>query len=474
MRRSLRATAVSALALTGVVLWSTGGGATTPGGNDTVTANGGFVSLSALNLLGLTGAGSSASSNNHGVQASGTGLCATDAEGSAATCQAASSSVTNAAATPAAPNATAGPTCLVPTLPVVVVNLAAACGTASVSQDPTGAQTAKGVGSLGQLTVGLGSLVSPSLLSSLPRCGSTTSPGSAFTLSVGGLLGSVNTLLSTSGLPLLATSTGSTGSPLDSVCSILSGLSSELGGLGGVLSNLTASSDLLTIKPGQATSTISTTQSASGDSLETATATAEGVEVDVLGLLDVQLSPNAASITIDTTTGAVSAPGATTGVLSVTPVGSAGTGLSVPDLSGLISSLLGALGASTVVDPTLTTVAQSTTSVAPDGQSGSADAADLKLDLLNGMVVLNLGGATVTAANVSPPPVTQAAVTPGPPVSPVVPGVTTVHTGEFWAGPLPLVLAPAMALTGLVLIGRRRVRAATRALLPHLARSRVR
>jgi len=472
MGRSLGSTAASALAVVGLVFMSSAAAAS-PGGSYTVSGNGGFVSVSALDLFGLTGAGSSVGATNNGVHASGTGLCATDAAGTAATCQEASSPVTattaNAAATPAAPSATAGPTCLAPTPAVPLVTLAVACGTASATQDPTGAQTAKGSGSLGRLTIDLGSLVAPSTLASLPLCGSAGSPGAALTSSVGGLLSSVDSLLSSSGLPAL---TSSATSPLTSVCDVLGGLTSELGGLGGVLSDLTSSTDLVTVKPGQATSTITTAPSASGDAFETVTVTTQGVEVDVLGLLDLQLSPNTASITLDTTTGAVSRPEATTGALRVTPTGAAGTNLSVPDLSGILSTLLGALGVSWPVDPSLATMAQSTTTVAPDGHSGSADAAGLNLDLLNGMLELSMGGAEVAAADAGQLPVTSAVVTPTP-APPVVPGVTSVHTGEFWAGPLPLVLAPAMALTGLLLIGRRRVRAAARA-LRHLPHQRVR
>jgi hypothetical protein len=66
MGRSLCTTAMSALAVVDVVFLSTGpaagAGAATPAGSYTVTANGGLVSLSALNLLGLTGAGSAARS----------------------------------------------------------------------------------------------------------------------------------------------------------------------------------------------------------------------------------------------------------------------------------------------------------------------------------------------------------------------------------------------------------------------------
>jgi hypothetical protein len=63
-----------------------------------------------------------------------------------------------------------------------------------------------------------------------------------------------------------------------------------------------------------------------------------------------------------------------------------------------------------------------------------------------------------------------AAVTVAPP--PVVPGVTTVHTGEFWAGTLPIVLSAGMALSGLALIGRRRIVSTVPAALHHSRRLR--
>jgi hypothetical protein len=47
-----------------------------------------------------------------------------------------------------------------------------------------------------------------------------------------------------------------------------------------------------------------------------------------------------------------------------------------------------------------------------------------------------------------------------------VPNVTAVHTGEYWAGPLPIVLLAGMGLAGLALIGRRRIASAARTLHP--------
>ena len=49
--------------------------------------------------------------------------------------------------------------------------------------------------------------------------------------------------------------------------------------------------------------------------------------------------------------------------------------------------------------------------------------------------------------------------------------MTSVHTGEFWAGPLPIILMVGMGLGGLMLIGRRRIASVARSLSP-LARRR--
>jgi hypothetical protein len=464
-----------------------GAGAATPNGQYALSANGGFIALSALNALGLTGAGSTATSDNNKVSATGTGVCLTNAQGTATSCPAAGTTQTNSTASATAngttPSGKAGPTCMVPSTSLALVTLEAACGTASAAQDSSGNQTASGQGTLGQITVSLGSVLGTGALSSLPLCGSSGSPGDAITSSVTGLLTSVQTLLGSAGLPSLPTgslpglptttpttttpdtttpgstttpTTTSSTNPLSSLCSVLSGLTSELGPLGSLLSGLTSSSTLLSITPGNGTSAIATTKNAAGDQVETATSTTEGIDLNILGLLDVQLSPNTASITMDTTTGTVSNPSASTGVLSVAAAGSAAQGLSVPDLSSVLGTLLTALGGSGVIDPSLATIAQSSTSTAPDGHSGSAKSADLKLSLMGGMVVLNLGDAEVTATDDPSVPVTAAAVTP------VVQGVTTVHTGEFWAGTLPIVLASGMAAGGLLLIGRRRVAALAR------------
>jgi hypothetical protein len=51
-----------------------------------------------------------------------------------------------------------------------------------------------------------------------------------------------------------------------------------------------------------------------------------------------------------------------------------------------------------------------------------------------------------------------------------VPNVTSVHTGEYWFGTLPIVVLSGMGLAGLALIGRSRIASAIRLFNPTLRR----
>jgi hypothetical protein len=367
----------------------------------------------------------------------------------------------------------------VPPISLLLVSLEAACGRASASVDGSGNPTASGEGDVATVTVGLGgllgagSLLGP-LLSNGPLCGSAASPAAAAASPgvVSGVLGLVQGILGTAGLGTL---TASAANPLTSVCGILSGLTANLPILGGLLSNATTSTPLLTITVGQSASTVATgANGTNGDPSVTTSATTEGVDVNILGMLDIKVLPNTASVTLDTTTGLVTAANAVTGVLSVQEGNSAPTTLALPDLSSLLGNILNTLGLSSLINPQLTTVAESTTSGIGTA-SGKATAADLDLNLLGGLVTLNLGDAGVTASSgaaVPAPLITSPAVTPAAPAAAivpaatVVPGVTSVHTGEFWSGTLPIILVIGMALAGTMLIGRRRVFSAARSLTP--------
>jgi hypothetical protein len=459
-------------------LTSTAGAASAP--SYTVSANGGFISLSLLNnAVGLSGAGSAASAGSGvATDASGTGLCLEVGSSSNPCPTSATSALPTSAlidttqrASAAAAGSTGTPTpasgCLLPTTSVVLVTLNAACGTASASQDASGNPTASSEGNLANLSVGLGSLTSLSGLT-----GTLCSAGSPATASgtVSTLLGDIDTLLSGAGLPPL---TGS----LTSVCAILTALSSTAGGLAGglstlasLLSSLTGTSALLTVEAGKSDSTIThSTDAANGDNLETVTAVAQGVDISLLGLLTLQITPNSTSVTIDTTTGIVQQPTAQTGVLSIAVGSAAPTVIPLPDLSSTLQGILTSLGLSGVINPQLTTVAESTTSLSSNQRTGTANSADLNLNLLGGLVVLNIGDASVSASSVAAVPASTVTPTPTPvpTAAPTpVPGVTTVHTGEFFAGWLPIVLIAGMGLGGLMLITRRRMFSAARSFLP--------
>ncbi|HEY2215098.1 MAG TPA: hypothetical protein VGH31_08590, partial [Acidimicrobiales bacterium] len=147
------------------------------------------------------------------------------------------------------------------------------------------------------------------------------------------------------------------------------------------------------------------------------------------------------------------------------------TTIALPDLSTLLSNLLSSLG-SALVNPQLTTIAESATSLDAAAQNGSAESADLKLNLLGGLVSLGLGDAKVTASTATAAPlvVTSPAVVATPaaavvPTAAVVPNVTTIHTGEFWAGTLPIFLVSGMGLAGILLIARRRVFSVARSMV---------
>jgi len=236
-------------------------------------------------------------------------------------------------------------------------------------------------------------------------------------------------------------------------------------GRSSTLSSLTSLSSLVKVTAGESTSTITHSTASNGDNLETVTAEAQGVDITLLNMVNLQISPNTAAVTIDTTTGIVQQPTAQTGLLSISVAGGAPTTIALPDLESVLQTVLGAVGLSGVIDPQLSVV-PSSTSLSADQRSGTATSADLGLNLLGGVVSLDIGDATVSASSVA----AAVAVTPTPAAAPaaVVPGpsATTVHTGEFWAGSLPIVLLSGMGLAGLMLIARRRLISAARSLTP--------
>jgi hypothetical protein len=515
MKGRIRIAAVGMVAMMVIgAMTSTAGAASA---TNSISANGGFISLSLLNTVGLTGGESSASaSTGQPTTASGTGLCATVQESSntCPTTTAANSAdllntTANASESTAGQTNTANANCLIPTLNLVLVTASAACGNATAAEDAnSNPVSTKGEGNLAQVTVALGSLPGLGSLNSVLNGGSlgslcaaptslgtpsNTVPASSITDLPTTLLGTVNSLLGSLGVSQLSTLAAPTSSsPLAPVCSILSSLTAALGGTGlnGLLS-LTPSSPLLSLTLGDSTSTLDTSHGSNGDTIQTATATTEGVDVNILGMLDVKVLPNQAQIALDTTTGQVQAPSATenySDLLQVTATGQSPVNISLAPVEALITQLVQALGStlSSIVAPSMQPISGVVTNVSADGRSGSATSADLNLSLLGGLVVLDLGdahvaasstaatpavttsAATVTPAAAAPAPVTAAATTPAPAAT--VPGVTTVHTGEFWAGTLPIILMAGMGLAGIMLIARRRIFSVARSLTPFTRR----
>ncbi|HVB92400.1 MAG TPA: hypothetical protein VND70_09915 [Acidimicrobiales bacterium] len=508
MSSRLRRSAFALLAAVTVLALSSSAGAASQSSYG-LTANGGFISLSLLNTAQVTGAGSAADSTKAGpVDASGTGVCVTLASTTSPCPSSATSPLSSGDlvdTTQRASAATAGSTgtptpataCLT-NLALGVLNLALACGHATASQDSSGNPTASGEGDLGTSSVTLALDSIPGLsgvLGSGALCpsssGSSAASAAVPTAVVTGLLTTVNQLLGAvdpSAPPIPAPSSSS---PLSPLCQVLAGVTAALPALGGALSSLTGSTPLLTVALGHSTSTIATSISgssgSSGDTIQTSTATTQGVHINLLGAVDLSLGPNTASIQLDTTTGVVSVPNPpTVGTITISTLGGAPTTIALSDLDSVLSGLLASLGA--VLPSSASPVLQITppaTSVSGDGHSGSAESADLKLELLGGLVILDVGDAKVTATDTpgtgskvitspAPPPLTAIPAPPEstvanpvtPPAASVVPGVTTVHTGEFWAGTLPIVLLSGMGLTGLLLIARRRIASATRSFIP--------
>jgi hypothetical protein len=474
-----------------------------------VKANGGFLSVTLLKTIGLAGGSSEAdATSSPSAEAIGTGLCLTVAQStnpcptlpsSVLTGQAISTTQTavqNGAngVAPQVPTG-AGGHCLIPPVNLTIAALSAACGIASASEDANGNPTATGTGSLAgaSVTLSLGSvmgLLGVSNTGLLPSTGALCPSGStppATSTGTGGvapttgtpldgLLGAVNNLLGGAGLStLLPTSVASgASSPLAPVCSILNGLITTLTGATGLsnLVNLNAATPLLTLDVGRSDSTVTT--SADGN-VETATATQHAVDVNVLGMLDIQVTPNVASVSVNKTTG-VATPSVSTGLLSVTTGGGVPTIITAPDLTKLINNLLGALNLGSalngLIDPTLTKVFAAETTVSPDGTAATATSADLDLSLLGGNVTVNLGDARASGSSTTAVPLVKTLPSSTTPVIPsaapivpaaAVPNVTTVHTGFFWSGWAGPTFLAGMALAGLALVSRRRLISAARA-----------
>jgi hypothetical protein len=428
---------LAAIAAFGVVvmaaLTSSAGAADAPGTYN-VSATGSVLTLNVLGAVTISGAASSAGAGS-GKASTATGSGLTSPLGNST-----DTATEDTAGGSDAPAQVCGP---FPSLSVVVASVGSACGQASASEDSRSNPTATGTGSLPQITLGSG-------LSALTAPISSTVSSTVTTL-LGPVQTALSTVNSTAGAALPTTG----GISLNTLISDLEHIS-----LSGV-------ADLATVDLGTSTSSITTATNSAGHVIETATTTTTGTTINLLpGLLGgsplatVTVGHNSATTAVDRTTGAVTASDDPSDV-SVTI---AGQTISIGEGTGPTPILAGT--------PLASTIEVGGGSATPGQGSGSAQAGDVELNLLTGVeggidldLVTSQTSADGAAAATSPITATPAA-TPIAAAPSVVPNVTTVHTGEYWAGTLPIVLVAGMGLAGLILVARRRLASAARSLLP--------
>jgi hypothetical protein len=400
----------------------------------------------------------------------------------------------------------------VASLPLVLATIGVGCGNATASEQG-GNPTAEGDGSVlgGSVNVTMGNALNAMGISlpsaaNAPCAGTSTpaassSPGSgtsSLPAPAASLLGTVNTIIGGLKLPTLNPTTVSQNTPQDSTCSILGGLVNQisgvpvLGSLVGSLVNGTSlngvmGTSLLSVGAVESKSTIATSTAGNGDTVETANAIGDGLDVNVMGgMLDIKVIPAVATASVDRATGQTT-ENCTPGLIQVTVNNGTPNLVSLQALGTALNQLLSQLEA-TALQPLLDALLQvpapgilnceapvgsgNTTSVT----GGEANLVLLPVAGVGGLIGLHVNNVTASASSTSatPPgnPATSPAQTPGakPAANPVaapaapaaVPNVTSVHTGEFWAGTLPIILMIGMALGGSLLIGRRRVTAVAR------------
>jgi hypothetical protein len=478
-----------------------------------VQSNGGFVSLDLLNTLQFAGGGSEADASNAPVaEASGTGACLSTASSSNPCPTSASSSLSGLAssstqdAVASGNGTTASPTgssaCPVP-INTPLLDVDVTCGSASASEDTSGDPTASGNGSLAKASVSLSltdflqSLVGPlpsasTLCNNVPAASGTGgSNSSPLPSSVSSLLGTVNGILPAN-LALNPTSVAG-GSTLDGDCSVLSGLLTQLnaadgtspvtGLVTGILDQVlgltggnAAALEPLVIQLGGSTSSVSTSGNVVTDSV-----TQNTLEVNLFGLADLQVAPTTASVALDRSSGTVT-PSCNAGLVSYSTSGSLPSFVTITQLTTLVNQILAQAGASGALGSALGSVLTGIIDYTPSGNlltcdtSAPGTTASAKVGVLNvgllsalqGGIGLDVGDVGVTgSSSVATPAVATSPASPATPVAATpqaVPGVTTVHTGEYWSGTLPIVLMAGMGLAGLLLIGRRRVASLARSL----------
>jgi len=491
-----------AIALLGAVASNAGAQSSAPW---TVQANGGFVSLGLLNTVQVAGGGSEADASSAPMaEASGTGACLSTSSSSNPCPTSASSSlsgdaldstqdaVANGSGTTATP--TGANSCPLP-INTGLLDVNVLCGTASASEDASGNPTASGSGSITSAALGtsLGDVLEAILGGSLPSASSlcasapaaTSAPGantSPLSGPVQSILGTVNGILP-AGQALNPTSVAG-GSDLAGECSVVSGLLSQLNAssssgvttaLTGILNQILGltGADASAVQPLSITLGGSTSAVSTSGNVVTGSVTQRALDVDLFGLADLQVAPTTAAVALDRSTGTVT-PSCNAGVVSYSTNGSLPTFVNITQIDDLVNQILSTLGSSgTALSGALSTLLSDLITYNPSGNllscdtsapgtSASAKVGVLNLGLLSGLMgglTLNVGDVSVTGSSTvaTPAVATSPATTPAQPVAAAVPGVTTVHTGEYWAGTLPVILLACMGAGGMLLIGRRRV-----------------
>jgi hypothetical protein len=495
-------------------LTSTAGAATTTQWN--VAGNGGFVSLSVLNVLQLAGGGSEADASSSGplAEAEGTGLCP-DVSVTTNPCPTSATSPVGGNLLGSTQDAiakgsgvTATPTgggCTLP-LNTGILDVDVSCGTASASTDSSGNPSATGAGSLASVKV---SLSLASLLGLGSSAGTLCSGATAATTAggagaggltgtLGTLLGTVNSVLGGLSLPGLNGSTVDTSSNTTGACSLLGGLLNSLSGSGGAGTGIGILTGVLNqvlglvggnavaIAPLSVTVGGSSTSVTTSGNVVTDAVTQSPVDINIFGLADLQVTPTRASVALDRSTGIVT-PSCNAGIVSFSTSGGVQQFLQLGTVTQLVNNLLAQLsttlnGLTSFLSSLIGDLLQYNPkgnllncSVSSPGPTANATVSIANAGLLSGL----MGGITLAVGDVSasgsattatPAVTTSAATAPAPPsIAPAaaataVPNVTTVHTGEFWSGSLPVILLTGMGLAGVMLIGRRRILSAARSM----------
>ena len=519
--------AVGLVAMTVVGALSSTAGASVSQWN--VKASAGFVKLTLLgNQVQLAGGTSEADANSASVaDAMGTGICiahgGVNCPTSTTSDLTAPDKTTTAVATANGKGTTqsAAPACLVPSIDAMIAVANVACGNASATEDANGMPTASGDGAVANVKV----LLPVSGLSS-SACSGTSVPAatpgptndvSQLASPVQSLLDTVNKALGS--LPVPApplTNVADPSSQSSSSCSVLEGLLGPIDAAlpasagpvktllntlvtaGGTL-NASSLPPLLDITAAGSKSTVANSTNSAGDPIVKASASTGSLDVNIMGgMLDLTVTPTINSVTLDEATGQANthcdvglisvSQGGADQFVSLLPLGNAIetllTQLEQTPLAQLFAALLGAppnpevLSCSPAGDQSGTSVSQTGADVgglhilpagplAPDGLIGL----DLGTTTVSASSTSTTPAGATTSPNTSSPPTATPAAHPVPAAAPaVVPNVTSVHTGEFWSGPLPIILLVGMGLAGAMLIGRRRIGTVARSISPIIRR----